>query len=155
MKKKVMTISHIPRGTTCVEGSTLVDRLVHLLTVYADIVIGSYFGHMHDDEIYLTINVPGDQIVGFMLVAPPVGEVGDPSVRLFSIDFESGDIRQMRQFYLNRADANLSGQANWLERYTITVPEGTSFPQYNANYYEKLKIQGKEQITDFYICTLQ
>jgi len=152
--KKVMVISHIPRGSDWVFNNTMADRLVVLLNNYGDIIIGSHFGHDHDDEIFLVRNVANDEFVSFLLVAPAVttilGYGSNPGIRQISIDSDTGDIRVLKQYYLNLTDANLTGNDTWQLQYTINVPEGKTFLQYIANYYQLLKSQGKASLSDYY-----
>ncbi|GLG96407.1 Uncharacterized protein GBIM_03400 [Gryllus bimaculatus] len=83
----------------------------------------------------LTINCPTDrkrpvsaeQPVSWALVAPSVtprrihhNSANNPGLRLVKFDTETGAVKDYAQYYLDLAEANLRGQAEWTHEYNFT-----------------------------------
>lgn len=154
--KKVMIISHIPPGLWWPKIYSLTEkhnkRLVKLLAKYSGIIIGSYFGHNHMDQFMLVRDEVSAEFISWVLATPAVntwmGNGRNPAIRLIAIDSDSGDIRQLTQYYMKLSEAN-NGTVKWDKHYDITLKKDQSFLQYLKGYYEELKSGDPQKMLDY------
>ncbi|XP_059473805.1 acid sphingomyelinase-like phosphodiesterase 3a [Neocloeon triangulifer] len=134
----VYVIGHAPPGADergSSEGGPFQDkfnrRYLQIVRRYANIIAGQFFGHLHSDTFRVIYNDLGEP-VNWLMVAPsvtpwrPPSDSGNPGLRLFKYDTDSGQILDYTQFYLELEEANQKGKAEWQPEYNLTTYYGLS-----------------------------
>nr|XP_018905001.1 PREDICTED: acid sphingomyelinase-like phosphodiesterase 3b [Bemisia tabaci]XP_018905002.1 PREDICTED: acid sphingomyelinase-like phosphodiesterase 3b [Bemisia tabaci]XP_018905003.1 PREDICTED: acid sphingomyelinase-like phosphodiesterase 3b [Bemisia tabaci]XP_018905004.1 PREDICTED: acid sphingomyelinase-like phosphodiesterase 3b [Bemisia tabaci]XP_018905005.1 PREDICTED: acid sphingomyelinase-like phosphodiesterase 3b [Bemisia tabaci] len=100
-------------------------RYLELVRKYSDIIVGQFFGHLHSDTFRIVYNETGHP-VSWMMMAPsvsprvPSGGNNNPGIRLYKFDTDTGQVLDYTQYYLDLANANERGQADWVPEYNLT-----------------------------------
>lgn len=108
LNESVYIIGHIPPG----EWSFLVEcnkRYNAILDRFENIIKGQFFGHTHNDHIYLKKGYfDKDRYTGLVFTAPSTTTYSflNPSFRYFEVDSESYEIKNMYQYRLDLEKAN-------------------------------------------------
>lgn len=106
--ESVYIIGHIPPG----EWSFLVEcnkRYNAILDRFENIIKGQFFGHTHNDHIYLKKGYfDKDRFTGLVFTAPSTTTYSylNPSFRYFEVDSENFELKNMYQYRLNLEEAN-------------------------------------------------
>jgi len=104
-------------------------RYLELVEKYSLAIEGQLFAHHHTDSFKVFLSSDGQEPVSWALLAPGVSpmnstlapETGanNPGIRLFKYDKNNGQIIDYDQFYLDLAQANSAGNANWRLEYSF------------------------------------
>ncbi|XP_029655907.1 acid sphingomyelinase-like phosphodiesterase 3a [Octopus sinensis] len=100
--KKVLILSHVPPGhepnvTRMYNVPKFNTRLTNLLGQYENIIVGVLCGHLHHDAIFADPLV----LTKAIYAAPSLSRLtGDPGVRLYSYNRNTGEIVNYQQFYM-------------------------------------------------------
>ncbi|XP_066919533.1 cyclic GMP-AMP phosphodiesterase SMPDL3A-like isoform X2 [Clytia hemisphaerica] len=138
--KKVLVSGHIPAGISTYkdEGSFWLKNYttvyVKLMTDFADIITGQFYGHAHKDKIKIQ-NVhdsfyPNTQPSipkAFLLMSPSITPIqgNNAAFRLFTLskDLELSDYTQ---YYMDFILANVFSKPSWKKEYTFSECYGAS-----------------------------
>lgn len=77
---------------------------------YQEIITGSFYGHIHKDELRFISDFSGDsKIIGFYLVGPSISPVFDnnPGFHVFNYDAPTTVLLDFETYYLDLAEANM------------------------------------------------
>lgn len=118
--EKVMIIGHIPPGVddAKVDSFTLVHRI---LDTYADILVGTFFGHTHDDSIEIMRDFATGTVPRAMaFITPSITPYTNlnPSWRQFTYDRDTFSLLDFTQYRTDLARANLEGKVTWVPAYS-------------------------------------
>lgn len=133
--QKVYLFGHVPpgmfersRGTSWFYAN-FNTRFVQFIVDNSDIIAGLFFAHQHSDSFKL-FYVANEIPVAVMYLAPSVTpwkttlegvSANNPSIRLYEYDPKTGNIINIRQYYTNLTEANLSGNVTWRLEYSATT----------------------------------
>lgn len=103
-------IAHIP-ASSCLHQFGL--RYKALMDRYQSVVRFTYYGHTHDEEIFITQAINTTQAIGWNLVAASgtSGDTRNPAFTLIEYDKEFMVPTNMYTYYMNLTEANASPTA--------------------------------------------
>eukprot|EP00696_Hemimastix_kukwesjijk_P005979 gnl/Hemi2/17588_TR5801_c1_g1_i1.p1 gnl/Hemi2/17588_TR5801_c1_g1~~gnl/Hemi2/17588_TR5801_c1_g1_i1.p1 ORF type:complete len:582 (+),score=188.94 gnl/Hemi2/17588_TR5801_c1_g1_i1:154-1746(+) len=105
--EKVYIIGHVPSGVGTT--STYGTGITALVSEFSDIVVASFYGHTHHDELEIVRASPNStQPVSVNYMIPSVTPLTDinPSYRVYSYDRDSGEVLDYTQYRADLLQAN-------------------------------------------------
>ncbi|KAH3742966.1 sphingomyelin phosphodiesterase [Pelomyxa schiedti] len=128
--KKVYIIGHIPPGIDAYKKyqpmweMTWLNQYVNIVYDYRDIILGTFWGHIHSDEMRFTTanySSPEEIFAAFCLVAPSISPCfeNNPAFHRFIFDTSSFTLLDYDSFYLDLAWANIHKEDKWKLEYSF------------------------------------
>ncbi|XP_046830104.1 acid sphingomyelinase-like phosphodiesterase 3b isoform X8 [Vespa velutina] len=128
--KAVFIVGHTPPGVDDRESGTATlnerhnAKYLQVVRQNADIIRGQFFGHWHSDTFRVIYSDTGNP-VSWIMIAPsispstPGGGPNNPGFRLYKFETDTGQVLDYYQYYLNLAEANKQGSADWKMEYSL------------------------------------
>eukprot|EP00762_Andalucia_godoyi_P001333 ANDGO_04952.mRNA.1 Sphingomyelinase phosphodiesterase C len=143
-KQSIIMVEHIPFGTTFAGKEELVsysygDKLLPLFEEYSAEIKVHLAGHVHTDSFRILQRANASSCFGVQHLSPAAtAHVGlNPEVREFVYDRDSGEILDIKTYWINLTEANASGSIKWTFAYSHK--DVYELPDLNCASFEKLR----------------